>query len=107
MVVTYGAVTVEENEEEINNNADNLSEDSVTPWCNYKSILQGVILSVISGALFTANNSMINQFDVVVSDAVLVRCVIQMIIFTFIIVYSGDKILPENKKKILFTVAQG
>ena len=70
-------------------------------------LITGVVLSVISGALFTANNFVINQFGVVVSDAVLVRCFLQIIIFTFIILYSGDKILPENKRKRLFTVLQG
>jgi hypothetical protein len=105
MVGRYGAV--EETEEEININSYNVSEDSRTPWCNYKSILLGVVLSLISGALFTANNFVINQFDVVVSDAVLVRCVIQIIVFTFIILFSSLKILPENKKKRLFTVSQG
>ena len=82
-------------------------------YCNIEKengftvLITGVVLSVISGALFTANNFVINQFDVAVSDAVLVRCVIQIIIFTFIIFFSGDKILPENKKTILYTVGQG
>jgi len=102
MVVRYGAV--EDTEEEVN---DNISEDSATSWYSHKSILLGVVLSLISGALFTTNNFIINQFGVVVSDAVLVRCVIQIIIFTFLILYSGDTILPEYTKKKLFTVSQG
>ena len=104
MFVRYGAL--EENEEEINTNADSIS-DSLTVCCHYKSILLGVVLSVISGALFTENNFVIKQFDVVVSDAVLVRCVIQITIFTFIIFYTGDNILPEDKRKRLYTLAQG
>ena len=42
MVARYGAV--DENEEELNNNADNMSEDSGTPWYSYKSILLGSVL---------------------------------------------------------------
>jgi hypothetical protein len=49
-------------------------------------LITGVVLSVTSWALLTVNNFVINQF---------VRCVIQIIIYTFIIFYSGDNILPE------------
>ena len=41
-MVRYGSV--EENEEELNNNADNISEDSGTLWDNNKSILLGNVL---------------------------------------------------------------
>ena len=67
----------------------------------------GVALSLISGLLFTANNFIINQLDVVVSDAVLVRCIIQIIVYTVIINSSGEKFFHENSKKQLLTVTQG
>ena len=65
------------------------------------------MLAILSGILFTANNFIINQFHVVVSDAVLVRCIIVISIYTLIIYSNGDKILPQNQKKKLFTLAQG
>ena len=39
-------------------------------------------MSLISGLLFTANNFLINQTKVVVSDVVLVRTVITMVFYT-------------------------
>ena len=42
MVARYGAV--DGNEEELNNSADNVSEDSLTPWYSYKSIILGNVL---------------------------------------------------------------
>ena len=73
---------------------------------NY-STLPGVILSSLSGVLFIANNFIINQFQVIVSDAVLVRCIIQITIYTLIIFFNDDKLLPENYKKRILTVTQG
>ena len=42
MVGRYGAI--DGNEEELNNNANNISEYSLTPWYSYKSILLGNVL---------------------------------------------------------------
>jgi len=42
-----------------------------------------------------------------VSDVVLVRCIIQIIIFTSIIFYSRDRLLPANSKMKLLTLSQG
>merc|ERR1711892_633296 len=44
---------------------------------------------------------------VVMSDAILVRCVIQAIIFTFIIFWSGDRFFPEGSSTKLLTFSQG
>jgi len=74
---------------------------------NKKKIILGVVLSILSGFLFTANNFILNLFHIVVSDAVLVRCFIQTIIYSIIILYTGDKLLPEDRKKRIFTVLQG
>ena len=70
-------------------------------------ICVGIVLSIISGSLFTANNFIINQFQVVVSDAVLVRCVLQALIFTFIIYWNGDRFFPERLSTKLLTASQG
>ena len=61
----------------------------------------------MSGVLFTANNFIINQFQVIVSDAVLVRCIIQIFIYSVIIFWNDDKLLPQDNKKKLFTISQG
>ena len=111
----------------LDNNEDTISEESmssISSVYSYKNILvgehyigcrselfnslfPGVILSLLSGVLFTANNFIINQFQVIVSDAVLVRCIIQITIYTLIIFFNDDKLLPENYKKRLLTVTQG
>ena len=67
----------------------------------------GVVFALSSGGLFTANNFIIKEMDVVVSDAVLVRCVMQISILSFIILARGEKLLPESTKDRLFTIAQG
>ena len=50
MVVRYGAV--DENEEELNNNADNISEDNGTLLDNGKSLLLGNVLQNLKRQLF-------------------------------------------------------
>ena len=67
----------------------------------------GVLLSLLSGSLFTANNFLINQFDVSVSDVVLVRCVLQMIIYSSICLIRGEGLLPGTKLQKTYVVLQG
>ena len=64
-------------------------------------------MSLLSGALFTANNFLINQFEVSVSDVVLVRTVLQMIIYTSICVYRKESLLPGTNNQKFYIVAQG
>merc|ERR1711892_1565435 len=96
----YGTV---ENEVE---NGEWRSEVSIL-FRKHKNIIFGILLSILSGSLFTASNFIINQFQVVVSDAVLVRCLLQAFIFTFIIYWSGDRFLPERLSTKLLTASQG
>ena len=49
----------------------------------------GVSLALVSGALFTANNFLINQFRVSVPDLLLVRTLMQMLIYTGICLYRS------------------
>merc|ERR1712128_202818 len=65
-------------------------------FTKHKNIVFGIVLSILSGSLFTANNFIINQFQVVVSDAALVRCVLQAFIFAVIIYWNGDRLFPER-----------
>jgi len=109
MVIRYGAIHDGDGEVDYTNHEteDNISEDSAIPINKYKTILIGASLSIISGALFTANNFIINQFEVNVSDAVLVRCIIQIFIYSIIIYWNDDSLLPQNDKIKLFTISQG
>merc|ERR1712123_389615 len=77
MVTRYGSVNQGEVEEET------IFEKLITP--SRKKMIIGIFLSTSSGILFTANNFIVNQFEVVVSDALFVRCVIQATIFSCII----------------------
>ena len=127
MVVRYGAINDHDGEEDTEEQVveDNISENSAISSNKYKTIfagkindkddnnierawiILGALLSTISGVLFTANNFIINQYKVIVSDAVLVRCVIQIFIYSIIIFWNDDNLLPQNNKKKLFTISQG
>jgi len=72
----------------------------------YKYIL-GVILSLVSGILFTGNNFLINQWQVSVSDTVLVRCVLTMSVYTVISLSRGESLLPGSVKLKLLIILQG
>jgi len=109
MVAKYGSINhnVEEKDNDNSDNEENASENCTrrAALFNYNYVL-GVILSIISGILFTANNFIINQFQVVVSDAVLVRCIIQISLYTIIIYSSSDRFLPHDCNKKLFMLSQ-
>ena len=55
----------------------------------------------------TKSFEMINQLNIVVSDAVVVRCILQIIIYTAIILITGDRFLPEDNRKKVYTLIQG
>jgi len=76
-------------------------------WEKYRKLIYGGFLSIMSGVLFTANNFIINQLHVVVSDAVLVRCLLQIIICGFIIYWKDDKLLPDSHKEKFLAIFQG
>ena len=65
------------------------------------------MLASISGVLFTANNFVINQTGVDVGDVILVRTVIQIIIYVFLIKYRDDNFLPPTGTKKSYTILQG
>ena len=70
-------------------------------------IVSGIVLASISGVLFTANNFVINQTGVDVGDVILVRTVIQIIIYVLILMYRGEDFLPPTRTKKIFTILQG
>ena len=70
-------------------------------------LVSGIVLASISGVLFTANNFVINQSGVDVGDVILVRTVIQIIIYVFLIIYGDDNFLPPTGTKKSYTILQG
>ena len=54
----------------------------------FLSLFIGIVLSLCSGVLYTAENFVINHFEVVFSDALLVRNLIQVVIFSGIIYWN-------------------
>jgi len=93
----------------LSNNSDESTTN--TTCCSISSpkykYFFGVILSLISGILFTGNNFLINQWQVSVSDTVLVRCVLTMFVYTLISIFRGESLLPGNVKLKLLIILQG
>ena len=67
----------------------------------------GVILSILSGGLQTTNNFIINKFSVVVDDANVVRCTLQIITFLMIILYYREPVFSIERSKLILTLFQG
>ena len=62
---------------------------------------------MVSGILFTGNNFVINQSSVSVSDVVLVRTVLQLLVYSLIIWARSERILPTSPMQQLYTLLQG
>jgi len=93
-----------------NNLDEDESNDSCCSVSSYFSRYQwclGVILALLSGALFTGNNFIINQWQVSVSDVVLIRCVITITIFSVISLLRGESLLPGSAKLKFLIILQG
>jgi len=71
------------------------------------SKLAGVCLALVSGALFTANNFLINQLHVSVPDLLLVRTGLQMTVNTCICWYRYLPVLPGDAPQKVFILLQG
>merc|ERR1719419_508952 len=72
-----------------------------------KKLCLGIILALISNVLGTSNNFIIKSFNVVVADAVLVRSVIEIALFSSIIWTSGKSMFPNSRRLIFLTLSQG
>jgi len=93
---------------------NNLDEDEdEDSCCSLSSCLSryqwcvGVFLALLSGALFTGNNFIINQWQVSVSDVVLIRCVITITIYSVISLRRGESLLPGSLKLKMLIILQG
>ena len=69
--------------------------------------IEGATLALVSGILFTGNNFVINQSSVSVSDVVLVRTVLQLLVYSVIIWARAERILPNSTMQQLYTLLQG
>ena len=59
-----------------------------TKWLHNDSVLfLGFFLALVSGGLFTANNFILNQYQVNAGDLLLVRTVLQLVIYICICFY--------------------
>jgi len=67
----------------------------------------GVILALASNVLFTTNNFLMRRFQVNVCDAVLVKCVLQIVFLTAYLYKKGEPILPESIGPRVLTLLQG
>merc|ERR1711892_606186 len=72
-----------------------------------RQLCSGVILAATSDVFFTANNFIISHFHVIVSDAVLVRCFLQILILTSYIYSRGESLLPGSRRARVLTLLQG
>jgi len=72
-----------------------------------KKVLTGILLAFSANILFTANNFVIKLLKVNVSDAVLVRCVIQLFIFSTYTYKKGESFIPQEKSRVLLLCLQG
>jgi len=76
-------------------------------FSKYKIAIAGVSLSLISGALFTGNNFIINLNRVSVCDLVFIRTIIQFIIYSTICYCKNESLLPGTIKEKILIVSQG
>jgi len=76
-------------------------------FSKHKISIAGVSLSLISGALFTGNNFIINLNGVSVCDLMLIRTFLQLIIYITICYYKNEELLPGSFKEKILIVSQG
>lgn len=76
-------------------------------WKSRHKQFIGLSLAFISGGFFTANNFFINQFHVSVPDLLLVRTLMQMLIYSSICYYRNLSLLPGPTSQKLLILLQG
>jgi len=76
-------------------------------WKSRHKQFIGLSLAFVSGGFFTANNFFINQFHVSVPDLLLVRTLMQMLIYSSICYYRELSPLPGPSSQKLLILLQG
>lgn len=69
--------------------------------------LIGIVLALVSGILFTANNFMVNRYSVSACHLVLVRTLLQMLVYTAYCLARSEPLLPGPPKQKMFILLQG
>ena len=70
-------------------------------------LFSGVTFSLLSGACFTGSNFLIKEFSADVSDVVLVRYVLQIIILSTVIFCMRERVWPQKTSDRFLTICQG
>jgi len=113
-VTKYGsnaASNVEADESGLN---DSLNTSLHNPIFGAKSSLVyrnrkfvGIVLALVSGILFTANNFLVNRYSVSACHLVLVRTLLQMLVYTIYCLVRSEPLLPGPPKQKMFILLQG
>jgi len=117
----YGSVHISDNSDERKKIGDNgyvsMSEDQEElyqellhvqeSWTTRHKQFIGISLALVSGGIFTANNFFINQFHVSVPDLLLVRTLMQMLIYSSICYYRDLSLLPGPSGQKMLILLQG
>ena len=69
--------------------------------------VKGIVLALVSGILFTANNFMVNRYSVSACHLVLVRTLLQMLVYTAYCLARSEPLLPGPPKQKMFILLQG
>ena len=64
-------------------------------------------MALVSGILFTANNFMVNRYSVSACHLVLVRTLLQMLVYTAYCLARSEPLLPGPPKQKMFILLQG
>ena len=67
----------------------------------------GALLALTSGVLFTANNFVLKESKVSVGDVVLVRSVLQLLVYLTLILCKTENFLPPETGSRICVVLQG
>ena len=68
---------------------------------------KGILLALVSGVLFTANNFVVNQYDVSACHLVLARSLLQVLVYTAYCLAKSEHLLPGPPKQKIFILLQG
>jgi len=76
-------------------------------YSNLRQAIAGFFLALLSGGLFTANNFVINQYNVNVGDLLFVRMILQLTIYTSISFYRNEPMLHGTSRQKINIIFQG
>ena len=65
------------------------------------------MLALSSGVLFTVNNFVLNQTEDSLGDVVLVRTVVQLLVYFTVMLVKGESLLPPGTGARICVVVQG